>query len=147
MRICPQCIRGFGDEEFRLCPFDGATLTEETAVPVDPMIGRVLDGRFRIVGTIGHGGMGAVYKAVHLQMDRTCAIKLLAPVSIDRDSAIARFRREAKMTSRINSPNAVTIYDFGEAEPGLLYLAMEYIEGESLAQILTREGVLPLGRV
>jgi serine/threonine protein kinase len=147
MRICPQCKRNFGDEEFRVCPLDGATLAEETVTPADPMLGRVLDGRFRIVDTIGQGGMGAVYKAIHVQMDRICAIKLLAPVTTDRDSAIARFRREAKMTSRIDSPNAVTIYDFGEAEPGLLYLAMEYIEGESLAQLLTREGRLSTERV
>jgi serine/threonine-protein kinase len=110
------------------------------------MLGRILDGRFRIVETIGQGGMGAVYKAVHTQMDRICAIKLLTPVATDMESAIARFRREARMSSRIESPNAVTIYDFGEAEPGLLYLAMEYIDGESLAQVLTREGSLSLER-
>lgn len=147
MRICPQCKRNFGDEDFRLCPLDGATLTEEMAQGADPMLGRILDGRFRIVETIGQGGMGAVYKAVQLQVDRICAIKLLSPVSGDMDSAIARFRREARMTSRIDSPNAVTIYDFGEAEPGLLYLAMEYIEGESLAQVLARERSLAIERV
>lgn len=147
MRICPQCKTSFGEQDFRACPFDGAALTEETALPADPMLGRILAGRFRIVEAIGQGGMGAVYKAVHTQMDRICAIKLLSPVSTDQESAIARFRREAKMTSRINSPNAVTIYDFGEAEPGLLYLAMEYIEGESLAQLLDRERTLPIERV
>src|SRR5262245_25176559 len=111
------------------------------------MLGRVLDGRFRIVEAIGKGGMGVVYKAVHTQMDRICALKLLTPLSNDTVSAVARFRREAKMSSRIDSPNAVTIYDFGEAEPGLLYLAMEYIEGESLADVLVRERYLPLERV
>src|SRR6185312_7725397 len=116
--------------DFRICPFDGSVLNQEAAPVTDPMLGRVLDGRFRIVETIGQGGMGAVYKAIHTQMDRICAIKLLTPVASDMESASARFRREAKMSSRIDSPNAVTIYDFGEAEPGLLYLAMEYIEGE-----------------
>jgi serine/threonine protein kinase len=110
------------------------------------MIGRILAGRFRIVGPIGKGGMGVVYKAVHIEMDRICALKLLAPISNDTVSAVARFRREAKMSSRIDSPNAVTIYDFGEAEPGLLYLAMEYIEGESLADVIVRERHLPLQR-
>jgi serine/threonine protein kinase len=147
MRICPQCKTNFGEQEFRVCPFDGAALTEETAGAADPMLGRILDGRFRIIETIGQGGMGAVYKAVHTQMDRICAIKLLSPVSTDKESAIARFRREAKMTSRIDSPNAVTIYDFGEAEPGLLYIAMEYIDGESLAELLARERSLAIDRV
>lgn len=147
MRICPQCKRDFGEQEFRVCPFDGAALSEKSAQTVDPMLGRVLDGRFQIIETIGRGGMGAIYKAIHKQMDRVCAVKLLSPVSADWDSAVARFRREAKLTSRIDSPNAVTIYDFGEAEPGLLYIAMEYIEGESLAQLLARERSLAPERV
>ncbi len=148
MRICPQCKKDFGEQDFRICPIDGATLAETTsAPPADPMIGRVLDKRFRIIGAIGHGGMGAVYKAVHTQMDRVCAVKLLTPVATDWDSAVGRFRREAKLTSRIDSPNAVTIFDFGEAEPGLLYIAMEYIEGESLAELLTREHTLAIERV
>jgi serine/threonine protein kinase/Flp pilus assembly protein TadD len=147
MKICPQCNRNFGDQEFRICPFDGSVLNQDAVAATDPMLGRVLAGRFRIVETIGQGGMGAVYKAVHTDMDRICAIKLLTPVANDMESATARFRREAKMSSRIDSPNAVTIYDFGEAEPGLLYLAMEYIDGESLAQLITREGSLGLERV
>lgn len=118
---------------------------EKTAI--DPMIGKVLAGRFRIVERIGQGGMGCVYQALHIEMDRPCAIKLLLPLAGDQESARARFRREAKMSSRINSPNAVTIYDFGEAEAGQFYLAMEYIEGESLATVLNREKLLPLGRV
>lgn len=148
MRICTQCKVSFGEQAFRVCPYDGAALMEETApLSRDPMIGRILDGRFRIVEVLGQGGMGAVYKAIHTQMDRICAIKLLTPVSTDKESSIARFRREAKMTSRIDSPNAVTIYDFGEAEPGLLYIAMEYIQGESLAQVLAREPSLAIERV
>src|SRR5919206_4249410 len=144
MKVCPKCKRSFGEQDFRVCPTDGTPLTDEK--PVDPMIGRILAGRFRIVGPIGKGGMGVVYKAVHIEMDRICALKLLAPISNDTVSAVARFRREAKMSSRIDSPNAVTIYDFGEAEPGLLYLAMEYIEGESLADVIVRERHLPLQR-
>lgn len=111
------------------------------------MIGKVLAGRFRIIERLGQGGMGCVYKAIHVQMDRVCAIKLLLPLAGEQESARARFRREAKMSSRIDSPNAATIYDFGEAEPGQFYLAMEYIEGESLATLLSREKRLPLQRV
>ena len=147
MSVCPQCHRNFGDREFRICPVDGANLIDEPTRLVDPMLGRVLDGRFRLIKVIGRGGMGAVYKAIHTQMDRVCAIKLVSPVSSDKDAALVRFRREAKMTSRIDSPNAITIYDFGEAETGLLYLAMEYIEGVTLAEVLERESPLSIERV
>jgi len=111
------------------------------------MLGKVFAGRFRIVERVGQGGMGCVYKALHIEMDRICAIKVLLPLAGSDESASARFRREAKMSSRIDSPNAVTIYDFGEAEGGQFYLAMEFIEGESLADVLKREKVLPIERV
>lgn len=111
------------------------------------MLGKVLAGRFRIVERIGEGGMGRVYKAVHIDMDRLCAIKVLLPIAGSDASASTRFRREAKMSSRIDSPNAVTIYDFGEAEAGQFYLAMEYIDGESLADVIKREKLLPIERV
>lgn len=109
------------------------------------MIGSVV-GSYRITEKIGEGGMGAVYKAVHTKMDRVCAIKLLHPSYMEDESSVARFNREAKMASRIDSPHAVTIYDFGEAQGGLLYLAMEYIEGKTLRSVLASESPLETGR-
>jgi serine/threonine protein kinase/Flp pilus assembly protein TadD len=106
---------------------------------IDSMIGKELAGRFRLIEKIGQGGMGAVFKAIHMQMERTCAIKLLLPMSSDTESAVARFKREAQMASRIDNPHAVTIYDFGEAEGNMLYLAMEYIEGRHLGHLLSNE--------
>jgi serine/threonine protein kinase len=114
---------------------------------IDSMIGKEFAGRFRLIEKIGQGGMGAVFKAVHTQMGRTCAIKLLLPMSSDTDSAVARFKREAQMASRIDNPHAVTIYDFGEAEGGMLYLAMEYIEGKHLGQLLASERILSTERI
>jgi serine/threonine protein kinase/Flp pilus assembly protein TadD len=114
---------------------------------IDSMIGKELAGRFHLVEKIGQGGMGAVFKAMHTQMGRACAIKLLLPMSSDSDSTIERFKREAQMASRIDNPHAVTIYDFGEAETGMLYLAMEYIEGKSLAHLLTNERPLSSERI
>jgi serine/threonine protein kinase len=114
---------------------------------IDSMIGKELAGRFQMVEKIGQGGMGAVFKAVHTQMGRACAIKLLLPMSSDSDSTVERFKREAQMASRIDNPHAVTIYDFGEAETGMLYLAMEYIEGKSLAHLLTNERPLSSERI
>lgn len=76
---------------------------------IDPMIGKVLAGRFRLDERIGEGGMSCVYKALHIQLDRRCAIKLLLPPAGDHRSARARFCQEAKISSRINSPNAKLI--------------------------------------
>ena len=90
--------------------------------------------------------MGTVYKAMHTQMDRICALKLLTPQTNDTESAVARFKREARMASRIDNPHAVTIYDFGEAEGGLLYLAMEYIDGKPLTRLLAEEQGLGINR-
>ncbi len=96
---------------------------------------------------IGEGGMGAIYKAMHTRMDRICAIKLMTGISQNNEAALARFNREAKMASRIDSQHAVAIYDFGEAEGGIPYLAMEFIDGKPLSHTLTRERKLALARV
>jgi serine/threonine protein kinase len=111
------------------------------------MLGKLLDNRYRLVEKIGEGGMGSIYKAIHTEMGRTCAIKLLTAISTANEDAIARFKREAKMASRIDNPHAVTIYDFGEAEGGELFLAMEYIDGKPLSRLIADERVLPIERV
>jgi serine/threonine protein kinase len=112
----------------------------------DPLLGTVIASRFRIVGKLGEGGMGAVYKAEHTKMDRLCAIKILSRRMISDPDALARFTREAQMSSRIDHPHAVTIYDYGESEDGLVYLAMEFIDGAPLSSALKREGILSLER-
>lgn len=144
IKICPQCGKTYG-KELQVCPADNATLT--LAAAPDPMIGRVLAERYKIVDKIGEGGMGAIYKAVHTKMDRVCAIKLLTSLSTDSEGAVERFKREARMASSIDNPHAVTIYDFGEAEDGLLYLVMEFIEGQQLTQLIKNERVIGGARV
>jgi serine/threonine protein kinase/lipoprotein NlpI len=114
---------------------------------IDSMIGKELAGRFQIVKKIGQGGMGAVFKAIHTRMGRACAIKILLPMSSDSDSTSERFKREAQMASRIDNQHAVTIYDFGETETGMLYLAMEYIDGKPLGHLLTNERPLATERI
>ncbi|MCS7081024.1 MAG: serine/threonine-protein kinase [Chloracidobacterium sp.] len=113
--------------------------------PSDPLIGRVIAGRFRILSKLGEGGMGAVYKAEQLKVNRLCAVKVLSASFASDPDALARFNREAQMSSAFNHPHAVTIYDFGD-DDGLHYLAMEFVEGETLSSVLRREGPLPLGR-
>lgn len=138
MKTCPKCSKTYEDAVV-ICPDDQS--------PLDDLIGKILAGRYRITDKIGEGGMGAIYKAVHIKMGRICAIKLLTSVSARDESAGARFNREARMASCIDNPHAVTIYDFGETDDGVLYLAMEFIEGEPLSRLLHRENVLDLDRV
>lgn len=111
----------------------------------DPLIGRTIAGRFRIISKLGEGGMGAVYKAEQLRIARLCAIKILSASFASNPDALARFNREAQLSSSFNHPHAVTIYDFGD-DQGLHYLAMEFVEGETLSSVLRREGVVPLER-
>lgn len=111
----------------------------------DPLIGRIIAGRFRVIGKLGEGGMGAVYKAEQLKVNRLCAVKILSASFASDPDALARFNREAQMSSAFSHPHAVTIYDFGD-DDGLHYLAMEFVEGETLSAVLRREGPLPLAR-
>ncbi|MEW6207099.1 MAG: serine/threonine-protein kinase [Acidobacteriota bacterium] len=158
MKRCPLCGEDYSDTT-RFCVRDGhdfstAPMEAPTAkfpampdAPSDPLVGRVLAGRFRVTKKIGQGGMGAVYRGEHVKMNRPTAIKILSPELARNAEFVARFEREAEMAARIDHPNAVKIYDFGEAEDGIVYLAMEFLEGEPLSAIITREGALPLDRV
>ena len=108
--------------------------------------GAILAGRYRILELLGVGAMGAVYLAEHIRIGRKDAIKVLnAELAGDRE-AIARFTRGARNVSAIRHPNICTIYDFSDTEDGVTFLAMEYVPGETLRDVLRREGVLPLER-
>jgi serine/threonine protein kinase/formylglycine-generating enzyme required for sulfatase activity len=146
MKRCPQCGKAY-DGEYEVCPDDNMYLIDEAAARQDRLLGTVLAGRYMVVQKVGQGGMGAIYKAVHTKMDRICALKLLTSISGDNEAAQARFSREAKMASRIDNPHAVTIYDYGEAEGGIPFLAMEFIDGKPLSHLLSTEKPLPLDRV
>jgi len=146
MKRCPQCGKVY-DGEYEVCPDDNSYLIDEEAARQDRLLGTVLAGRYQVVKKIGQGGMGAIYKAVHTKMDRICALKLLTSISGDNEAAHARFSREARMASRIDNPHAVTIYDYGEAEGGVPFLAMEFIDGRPLSHLLAAEKPLSLSRV
>ena len=135
---CPTCQAEYGPE-LEVCPRDGATL-EASGAPADPLIGHILADRYKVLRTIGEGGMGRVYLAEHVRMGRLSAVKVMSPSLAPTPDAIGRFNREAANASRINQPNVAAIYDFGETEDGTLYLAMEYVEGETLSAVLRREG-------
>ena len=99
--------------------------------------------RYRILGQLGEGGMGVVYKAEHRVMGRTVALKVLTPGMTANATAIDRFRREVRIASRLTHPNIVTAYDADEAG-GLHFLVMEFVEGESLDRLVARDGPLPV---
>ncbi|HKV41891.1 MAG TPA: tetratricopeptide repeat protein [Blastocatellia bacterium] len=157
MKSCIKCGKTYSNDAtfctedgsgLVLSPGSGATPDARTVPPppaADPMIGKLLAGRYQIQEKIGQGGMGAVYRALHTKMNRVSAVKLLPLQAADAD-APARFNREAQMASRIDNAHAVIIYDFGETEDGALYLAMEYIDGQTLSTLLARERKLSADR-
>jgi serine/threonine-protein kinase len=106
----------------------------------DPRLGTVIAG-YRIEERIGRGGMGVVYRAEHINLQRRAAIKIIAPDLAESVGFRERFTREARIAAALQHPNIVTVYDAGEVD-GLLYLAMQYIEGEDLSAVLMREGRL-----
>jgi serine/threonine protein kinase len=107
--------------------------------------GTVLAGRYRVERIIGEGGMGDVYLATHLVIDKRVAVKVLALEQMRRDRTITRFLQEAKAASKIRHPNVVDITDFGE-DHGRAFFVMEYLEGEDLDHLLKREGRIPWER-
>src|SRR5215212_10328042 len=107
--------------------------------PADRVLGRLVADRYRVLALIGSGGMGEVYRAEHVSLRRATALKFMRPAHRGDADALARFRREAEQASRIAHPNVAAIYDFGDTPDGLVFLAMEFIEGESLAQRLERD--------
>jgi serine/threonine protein kinase/formylglycine-generating enzyme required for sulfatase activity len=146
MKACPQCGKIY-DDAASVCADDNSRLTTLSTAANDQFVGRLLDGRYRLLQKIGEGGMGCIYRSVHTEMGRTCAIKLLTAVSPGKEDALARFKREAKMASRIDNAHAVTIYDFGAAEDGTMFLAMEFIDGKPLSKVIAAERPLSAERV
>ncbi|MCC7383613.1 MAG: protein kinase [Deltaproteobacteria bacterium] len=109
------------------------------------MIGRIIADRYRLEARAGEGGIGAVYRARHLLIDRVVAIKILQPVRRGETHHRDWFLREARAANRVNHANIVDIYDFGDTEDGLYYLVMEYLQGEPLSHVIAR-GPIPLAR-
>jgi hypothetical protein len=111
------------------------------------MIGEILGARYRVIGKVGEGAMGQVYLAEHLHLGRREAIKVLLPGVAMDPAFVARFRREARATNRVQHPNIVSVYDFGQLPDGRLFLSMEYADGESLHQLIEDHGAMPVARV
>jgi serine/threonine protein kinase len=110
----------------------------------DPLLGQVLADRYRVDELIGGGGMARVYLAEQLSMARQVALKVLNTELLDDAEATARFRREVEAVTRLQSPHTISFIDFGETPNGLLFIAMELLDGETLRARLSREGTVPV---
>src|ERR687887_153744 len=109
----------------------------------DPLNGQVFDGRYRIIRKLGTGGMANVYLAEDEEWGRRVAIKVLDERHTQDEQFVERFRREAKNAAALSHPNIVSIYDRGQSN-GTYYIAMEYLEGRSLKELLVTRGPTPI---
>jgi len=104
------------------------------------LIGRVFAGRYRVEELIGRGGMGHVFRAVHTTMNKVVALKIMSSEMAVNPENVQRFEREAAAASELRHPNTIHMFDFGTSDRGELYLAMEFLEGRTLARCLTEDG-------
>jgi len=149
MLHCPTCGNHYtADNEF--CPADQTLLQADATIAGemlgDPLIGKTLNEKYCIEARLGIGGMGTVYRARHVLIDRLVAIKILNQRFVEDDSARARFQREAKAAGRLQHLNAVSVTDFGETPEGYVYIVMELLEGRTLREIVAKEAPLEIAR-
>jgi serine/threonine-protein kinase len=142
MKTCPTCQASYPNT-YTVCPADGNPL-QEIGTWTE---GSVLRGKYRLLAKVGQGGMGSVYKALHLAFDEMRAIKVIAPELLTDELFVKRFKHEAVITRRLQHPNAVRVDDIDEAEDGRPFIVMEFIEGKSLKKLIREEGPLPFLRV
>jgi serine/threonine-protein kinase len=148
MLQCPRCGRRFSNDVL-VCPADQTPLQADATIadiPLDPLLNRVFDEKYRLNERLGGGGMGTVYRATHLLIDRPVAIKVLSQRFVGDETAQQRFRREARAAGRMQHPNAVSVTDFGTTADGYLYIVMEMLEGHTLRDALMREGPFDVAR-
>ena len=130
-------------------PPSAADIAKVSAKPApDPLVGRTLGGgKFRIDQLLGSGAAGRVYRALHRDLQKAVAVKVLHPFYQSDADYASRFQGEALAASRIDHPNVLRILDFGQEPTGLLYIVMEFLEGRDLHEVIEQEGPLSLGRL
>jgi serine/threonine-protein kinase len=142
LSMCPSCHRCYDVADLRrgsvaVCPDDGTRLQPVIGMPA------LIDGKYRVDAVVGRGGMGAVFRARDLRLQRDVAVKIVRADVMGGDVARARFQREAQIVARLQHPAIVTIFDYGTLSAGAAYLVMEYVHGEDLRHRLRREKTLP----
>jgi serine/threonine-protein kinase len=148
MSTCKKCHRDISQGAL-FCAHCGASTagTAETGQPSDPFLGKTLKGIYFIQQKIGDGGMGQVYKAVHVELDAPFAIKIVRSSLLSDPGVVGRFQREARAASRLHHPNVIAVTDFGQTEDGVLFMVMEHVAGKNLARIIADEAPLIERRV
>ncbi|MBZ0236209.1 MAG: protein kinase, partial [Deltaproteobacteria bacterium] len=168
--FCPRCRASYNEQQ-RFCSECGADMLRASALDLAAVrervdgeasgatarpdrritasnqawLGKLVDGRYRVIEVVGRGGMGVVYKVEHVRMGKIAAMKVLHRDLADDAEVVSRFEREATAVSRLQHPNTVQVFDFGTAS-GALYLVMEHVRGQDLAHIVDRDGPLPFAR-
>jgi serine/threonine-protein kinase len=149
MLHCPTCGKHY-PSDVQFCSADQSPLradeTIQGEIPADPLIGMTLNDKYRIEERLGGGGMGTVYRARHVLIDRLVALKVLNQRFVEDDAARVRFQREAKAAGRLQHLNAVAVTDFGQTSEGYVYLVMELLEGRTLREIVAKEAPLETAR-
>jgi hypothetical protein len=137
---CPACLAVFRTG-FDCCPVDGAAIAP-CEVGFDPLLGSELAGRYIIEELVGEGSMGLIYRARHTCLPRAFAVKILFGDLVADPRMRIRFAQEAALASRLSHPNVVPVVDFGRSEQGLLFLVMDFIDGEGLGELIARQAPL-----
>ena len=138
MRICSQCKLLLGPDA-RRCPSDGAAPETVDRLPA----GARLDS-YRIDRLLGEGGMGFVYEATHEVLDRRAAIKFLRPELAGHAQVVTRFLQEARAVNLIDHPNIINVYDYGDGADGSVYFVMEYLDGETLDELMRQRSPMAM---
>ena len=141
---CPSCTTEAAPKA-QFCAACGNALPREAEG--DPYIGQVVARKYRVEKLLGEGGMGRVYRANQLVLEKPVVLKLLHPALQKDQRTVARFQREAKAASRLSHPNSIDVLDFGQTDDGALFIAMEFVDGRDLHQILTDDWPLPEPRI
>jgi eukaryotic-like serine/threonine-protein kinase len=136
--LCPACNTRY-DEGGAFCARDGTPLIKDPQASKEDLVGQVLADRYRVVRLVGEGGMGQVYEAQHVNINKRFALKLLRPEIVSNADAVQRFRQEAWSASSIGHENIIEIEDFATLPSGAVYLAMEFLAGLSLAERMRQE--------
>jgi len=145
MRYCTICGARFS-EEVGFCPTDGTPTKEmeDSAPREDPLIGRVIDGRYRIEEQIGEGGMGVVYLSTHTVLGKKLALKVLRGEMAKDEETVRRFMQEAQAATSIGQQNIIDISDFGQLPDGTTYFVMEHLAGQALTKLIKQGGSVPM---
>src|SRR5688572_3416972 len=106
------------------------------APPAPSLVGEVLDGRYRVIKKLGEGGMGEVYAAEHVHIDKKFAVKLLKAEIVSNPEAVKRFQQEARSSSSIKHRNIIGVEDFGRLSDGRIYMCMELLDGTPLNDLI-----------